>query len=127
MTPWTLTAIERALRASWAADTCSPDDLARAPWSPGNPAWGHCDITALLVNDLLGGDLVCGEVRLGTSVPARVEHRRAAPGTPSPGADPASLGGIPAAARAGGRQARRAARPCGDQLHTVNNSFTSTR
>jgi hypothetical protein len=62
MTPWTLLDIDRAFRASWAADTCSPDDLARAGWNPGNPAWGHCDITALLVNDLFGGDLVLGDV-----------------------------------------------------------------
>ena len=64
---WTLSEIENAVRASWAADTCSPDDVAREPWSAANPAWGHCDITALLVADLLGGDLVCGEVHhLGT-------------------------------------------------------------
>ncbi|NKZ04236.1 YunG family protein [Actinomadura latina] len=62
MPPWTLTRIEEALRACWAADTCSPDDLARAPWHPGNPAWGQCDITALVVNDLFNGDLVVGEV-----------------------------------------------------------------
>ena len=65
MSPWTLHDIERALRASWAADTCSPDDLERAGWHPGNPAWGHCDITALLLNDLFGGDLVVGEVHAG--------------------------------------------------------------
>jgi hypothetical protein len=65
MAPWTLTDIDNALRASWAADTCSPDDLMRAGWHPGNPAWGHCDITALVVNDILGGDLICGEVHLG--------------------------------------------------------------
>ncbi|GAA1893728.1 alpha/beta fold hydrolase [Streptantibioticus ferralitis] len=64
-TPWTLTHIQRALQASWAADTCSADDVARAPWRPANPAWGHCDITALVVNDLFGGDLVLGQVRLG--------------------------------------------------------------
>lgn len=64
MTPWTLSEIEEAVRASWAADTCSPDDLARAGWQAGNPAWGHCDVTALLLNDLLGGDLVVGEVYL---------------------------------------------------------------
>ncbi|MFC7217224.1 hypothetical protein ACFQLX_03410 [Streptomyces polyrhachis] len=64
MTPWTLTDLERALRASWAADTCSPDDLERAGWSPDNPAWGQCHVTALVVNDLLGGDLVLGEVHL---------------------------------------------------------------
>lgn len=70
MTTWTLTGLEDTLRAGWAADTCSPDDLERAPWSTDNPAWGHCDITALLVNDLLvndllGGELVVGEVWLG--------------------------------------------------------------
>jgi hypothetical protein len=62
MTPCTLTGIAEALRAAWAADTCSPDDVARAGWSPDNPAWGHCDITALIINDLFGGDLVLGEV-----------------------------------------------------------------
>ncbi len=62
--PWTLADIERALRASWAADTCSPDDLVRMDWTPDNPAWGHCDITALVVNDIFGGDLMLGEVHL---------------------------------------------------------------
>ena len=62
MTPWTLQQVDHALRISWAADTCSPDDLDRAGWSPENPAWGQCDITALLVNDLFGGDLMVGEV-----------------------------------------------------------------
>ncbi|MFF8843163.1 hypothetical protein ACF08N_10575 [Streptomyces sp. NPDC015127] len=61
----TLTGIEAALRASWAADTCSPDDVARAAWTEDNPAWGHCDITALVVHDLFGGDLAVGEVWLG--------------------------------------------------------------
>jgi hypothetical protein len=64
MPSWTLSEITAALRASWAADTCSPDDVERAPWTPENPAWGHCDVTALLVHDLLGGDLVVGEVHL---------------------------------------------------------------
>lgn len=62
MRTFTLDEITRALRASWAADTCSPDDLERAPWTPGNPAWGHCDITSLVVNDFFGGRLVRGEV-----------------------------------------------------------------
>ncbi|ARQ69401.1 YunG family protein [Streptomyces marincola] len=67
MAPWTLTDIAAALRTGWAADTCSPDDLLRAPWSPDNPAWGHCDITALVVHDIFGGDLIVGEVRLDGS------------------------------------------------------------
>jgi hypothetical protein len=36
----------------------------RSGWSPDNPAWGHCDITALIINDLLGGDFLLGEVHL---------------------------------------------------------------
>lgn len=62
-TPVTLSGIDAALRAAWSADTCSPDDLERTPWSAENPAWGHCDITALLVHDLFGGVLLCGDVR----------------------------------------------------------------
>ncbi|MGW8066663.1 YunG family protein [Streptomyces ziwulingensis] len=62
MIPLDLLTLDRALRAGWAAGTCSPDDLARAGWRPGNPAWGHCDITALVVNDVFGGDLMVGEV-----------------------------------------------------------------
>ncbi|AEM84258.1 YunG family protein [Streptomyces violaceusniger] len=62
MIPWNLLDLDSALRASWAADTCSPDDLARSGWQPENPAWGHCDITALIVNDVFGGDLMAGEV-----------------------------------------------------------------
>ena len=62
MSPWSLLDLDRALRVSWAADTCSPDDL--AAWHPLNPAWGHCDITSLIVSDVFGGDLMLGEVRL---------------------------------------------------------------
>ncbi|WP_424212579.1 alpha/beta fold hydrolase [Streptomyces sp. BI20] len=63
-TPWTLADLEAAIRAGWSAETCSPDDVERAAWTPENPAWGHCDITALLVHDLLGGELMAGEVWL---------------------------------------------------------------
>ncbi|MFG1928822.1 hypothetical protein [Cryptosporangium sp. NPDC048952] len=58
MVPWNLLTLDSALRASWAADTCSPNDLERAGWQPENPAWGHCDITALIVNDIFGRDSV---------------------------------------------------------------------
>lgn len=61
----TLDEIEAALKASWAEDTCSPDDLERAGWSRDNPAWGHCDVTAMLINDIFGGSLVVGEVYAG--------------------------------------------------------------
>jgi hypothetical protein len=53
-------ALEDALRKSWGLDTCDPVD--RADWHSGNPARGQCGVTALVVNDLLGGDLVMAEV-----------------------------------------------------------------
>jgi hypothetical protein len=61
---FSLAEIDRALRASWAADTCAADDAACAPWNADDPVWGHCDVTALVVNDVLGGDLMVGEVHV---------------------------------------------------------------
>ena len=51
----TLTEIETAVRAAWGEGTCDPVDL---PWSTDNPAKGQCGVTALVLNDLLGGDLM---------------------------------------------------------------------
>lgn len=62
MTLWTIAEVERVVRMSWGADTCDPVDL--ADWGPDNPARGQCGVTALLLNDLFGGDLVLGEVRV---------------------------------------------------------------
>ena len=50
------------LRAAWGPDTCDPHDL--KSWWPGNPARGQCGVTALVVQDLLGGDLILGEVHI---------------------------------------------------------------
>lgn len=42
------------LRAAWCAETStSPED-----WSPTNPALGQCAVTALAVQDALGGELL---------------------------------------------------------------------
>ena len=61
--PLTLQALEAAVRASWGPDVC--EDPADLPlWSRANPARGQCGPTALVVNDLLGGDLCVTEVRL---------------------------------------------------------------
>ncbi len=51
------------LRAAWGPDTCDPHDL--ETWSPDNPSRGQCGVTALVIQDLLGGDLVLGEVYVG--------------------------------------------------------------
>ncbi|MEJ8643649.1 hypothetical protein WKI68_24315 [Streptomyces sp. MS1.HAVA.3] len=48
--------------AGWSAETGEPADISKVPWTPENPAWGRCDITALVVQDLVGGELVLGEV-----------------------------------------------------------------
>jgi hypothetical protein len=48
------------VRAAWGRDTCDPHDL--ADWTPENPSRGQCGVTALVVQELLGGDLVLGEV-----------------------------------------------------------------
>ncbi|GLU49173.1 YunG family protein [Nocardiopsis ansamitocini] len=61
--PLLLADIERAVRASWDADTCTPDF--RPYWSRDNPARNQCGVTALVLNDLLGGALIRGEVRVG--------------------------------------------------------------
>jgi hypothetical protein len=43
---------------SWCRET-SYDPLS---WRPENSAWGQCAVTALVLQDLLGGDLMFGEV-----------------------------------------------------------------
>ncbi|AXE24796.1 hypothetical protein C0216_16260 [Streptomyces globosus] len=62
MTPLLLADIERAVRDSWSADTCTPDY--RSLWTGDNPARDQCGVTALVLNDLLGGELVRGEVHV---------------------------------------------------------------
>ncbi|GAA4249726.1 YunG family protein [Dactylosporangium darangshiense] len=51
------------LLRSWGPDTCDPTDL--ADWHPGNPARGQCGTTALVVREVLGGDLIHGRVTAG--------------------------------------------------------------
>ncbi|WP_306336662.1 hypothetical protein [Streptomyces sp. KL118A] len=63
MTPLRLTDIEAALRDSWGADTADPDS--GGTWLPHNPERDQCGVTALVLNDLLGGELLCAEVHVG--------------------------------------------------------------
>lgn len=57
----TLNALEAAVRSSWDDDTtfASPEYLAR---SDGRPSRGQCGPTALVLQELLGGDLVVADV-----------------------------------------------------------------
>jgi hypothetical protein len=48
--------LEQALQSSWCRETCSPSS--QPQWSPENPAWGQCAVTALVVQDYRGGDMV---------------------------------------------------------------------
>ncbi len=54
---FTLTQLERAIRESWSRDTADDDD-----WPPENAGRGQCDITSLVVHDLLGGELLAAGV-----------------------------------------------------------------
>jgi hypothetical protein len=60
---FTLCDIEIAVRQSFARDTCSPDDLNE--WSQDNQSRGHCAVTALTLEAMLGGELLCAEVHVG--------------------------------------------------------------
>ncbi|MGW6317627.1 YunG family protein [Streptomyces sp. NPDC055099] len=62
MTPLLLTDIERAIRSSWSAETCTPEF--RSLWTNDNPARDQCGVTAMVLNDLLGGELIRGEVHI---------------------------------------------------------------
>ncbi|MEZ0493175.1 hypothetical protein AB2L28_13110 [Kineococcus sp. TBRC 1896] len=57
----TLSAIEAAVRCSWGPDTvfASPEYMARGG---GQPSRGQCGTTALVVQELLGGDLMVADV-----------------------------------------------------------------
>ena len=58
----TIEELRAVLRTAWGADTCYPDS--RDPWRSDNPARDQCGMTALVVQDLVGGDLVLGEVHI---------------------------------------------------------------
>jgi hypothetical protein len=52
--------LEAVVRAAWALDTCDPVDA--GDWSGANPSRGQCGSTALVIHDLLGGELLIAEV-----------------------------------------------------------------
>ena len=71
-TPLTLTKLEQAIRASWSAETSDrPRD-----WTPANPSFQQCDVTARVVHDYLGGEiLVAGVVLDGRRVDMHAWNR----------------------------------------------------
>ncbi|WP_307103727.1 hypothetical protein [Sphingomonas sp. SORGH_AS_0950] len=52
----------RKLRAAWSAETASPPES----WSAENPAKNHCSVTALIVQDHFGGDILTTKTVGGT-------------------------------------------------------------
>src|SRR6476646_2287485 len=61
MPTWTWSEIEAAVRSSWGPDTAfaSTDYMARGS---GRPSRGQCGTTSLVIQDLLGGDLMVADV-----------------------------------------------------------------
>jgi hypothetical protein len=59
---FSLTQVEQAIRESWGEDTSHPREGER--WTRENPSLGQCDVTCLVVNDLLGGELAAADVYL---------------------------------------------------------------
>jgi len=64
---WTLSEIEAAVRSSWGPDTifASADYMTRGA---GKASRGQCGTTALVIQDLLGGDLMIADVEYGGRV-----------------------------------------------------------
>jgi hypothetical protein len=61
----TLSQLEEAIRASWSAETSDRPES----WTSDNPAYQQCDVTARVVRDYLGGEiLVAGVVLDGQRV-----------------------------------------------------------
>jgi hypothetical protein len=70
----TLTQLEQAIRASWSAETSDRPES----WTPDNPAYQQCDVTARVVRDYLGGEiLVAGVVLDGERVDRHAWNRLA--------------------------------------------------
>lgn len=57
----TLAEIERAIRGAWCAGTSFIRKTA-PPWHTDNPARGQCGTTSLVLQDLLGGELLVAGV-----------------------------------------------------------------
>lgn len=60
MTEYELSGLEEVIGKSWSRETSSDPEK----WNPENPAWGQCAVTALVINDYLGGEMVWAEAKL---------------------------------------------------------------
>lgn len=61
--------VQNALRKAWSLSTASQ-------WTADNPAAGQCNVTALLIHELFGGDLLKTPLPAGDHFYNRIEGRR---------------------------------------------------
>jgi len=61
--------VQSALRRSWSLATA-------VPWTEEKPAAGQCNVTALLVHELFGGELLKTPLPAGDHFYNRIEGRR---------------------------------------------------
>ncbi|SDH97061.1 hypothetical protein SAMN05216338_1015168 [Bradyrhizobium sp. Rc2d] len=61
--------VQGALRKAWSLSTASQ-------WTTDNPAAGQCNVTALLIHDLFGGELLKTPLPQGDHFYNRIEGRR---------------------------------------------------
>lgn len=61
--------VQRMLRKAWSLATSSQ-------WTADNPAAGQCNVTALLIHELFGGDLLKTPLPAGDHFYNRIEGRR---------------------------------------------------
>jgi hypothetical protein len=62
-------AVQSALRKAWSLSTSSQ-------WTADNPAAGQCNVTALLIHELFGGDLLKTPLPAGDHFYNRIEDKR---------------------------------------------------
>ena len=61
--------VQSALRKAWSLSTSGK-------WTADNPAAGQCNVTALLIHELFGGDLLKTPLPAGDHYYNRIEGRR---------------------------------------------------
>jgi len=54
--------LKRALEKSWSRETSADPET----WTPDNPSWGQCCVTALVIQDFFGGILLRGAINTGS-------------------------------------------------------------
>ena len=52
--------LKEIFRKAWSQETTSDPEK----WSPKNPAWGQCAVTACALQDIIGGEIVWTQVTM---------------------------------------------------------------